>query len=126
VAVATQACNGSRHHHNMRRLQLSGPPDRSTADRSKEACNVRVSRQHHGADFKARVAITGPVAGERSTRAFVGIRRSSDNDQHLEAALMKRASKLFAHGNKAPTADAHIVFLRLFGLVQCVQSSYRR
>jgi hypothetical protein len=32
---------------------------------------------------------------------------SSDDDQQLEAELVKRAGELFAHGNKAPASTMH-------------------
>ncbi|GAC1654571.1 MAG: hypothetical protein NVS9B12_05170 [Vulcanimicrobiaceae bacterium] len=64
-----------------------------------------VKRKQHSADFKARVAMAA-LSGEKTLAEL-----SSEFGVHptmistWKQELMKRASELFARGNKAPAAD---------------------
>ena len=64
-----------------------------------------VKRKQHSADFKARVAMAA-LSGEKSLAEL-----SSEFGVHptmistWKQELIKRASELFARGNKAPTVD---------------------
>jgi transposase len=66
---------------------------------------VGVKRKQHSAEFKARVAMAA-LSGEKSLAEL-----SSEYGVHptmissWKQALMKRASELFARGNKAPTDE---------------------
>jgi len=66
---------------------------------------VGVKRKQHSADFKARVAMAA-LSGEKSLAEL-----SSEFGVHAtmistwKQELIKRASELFARGNKAPTVD---------------------
>jgi transposase len=66
---------------------------------------VSVKRKQHSADFKARVAMAA-LSGEKTLAEL-----SSEFGVHptmistWKQELMKRASELFARGNKAPAVD---------------------
>jgi transposase len=66
---------------------------------------VSAKRKQHSADFKARVAMAA-LTGEKTLTEL-----SSEFGVHptmistWKQELMKRASELFARGNKAPTAE---------------------
>jgi transposase-like protein len=66
---------------------------------------VGVKRKQHNADFKARVAMAA-LSGEKTLAKLsseFGIHPTMISRWKQE--LMKRASELFARGNKAPAAD---------------------
>jgi transposase len=70
---------------------------------------VGVKRKQHSADFKARVAMAA-LSGEKTLAEL-----SSEFSVHptmintWKQELTKRASELFARGNKAPVEDAQRV-----------------
>jgi transposase len=70
---------------------------------------VGVKRKQHSADFKARVAMAA-LSGEKTLAEL-----SSEFGVHptmistWKQELTKRASELFARGNKAPVEDAQRV-----------------
>jgi transposase len=64
-----------------------------------------VKRKQHSADFKARVAMAA-LSGEKTLAELsseFGVHPTMISSWKQE--LAKRASELFARGNKAPTAD---------------------
>jgi transposase len=89
----------------LRPPRFSGQSDKLRADRSKEARDVSVKRKQHSADLKARVAMAA-LSGEKTLAEL-----SSEFGVHptmistWKQELMKRASELFARGNKPPTVD---------------------
>src|SRR6201988_4697293 len=89
----------------MRRLRIFGQRDKLKADQSKGARDVGIKRKQHSADFKARVAMAA-LSGEKTLAEL-----SSEFGVHAtmistwKQELMKRASELFARGNKAPAVD---------------------
>jgi transposase-like protein len=70
---------------------------------------VSIKRKQHSADFKARVAMAA-LSGEKTLAEL-----SSEFGVHptmistWKQELSKRASELFARGNKVPVADAQKV-----------------
>jgi transposase-like protein len=66
---------------------------------------VGIKRKQHSAEFKARVAMAA-LSGEKTLAdlsAEFGVHPTMISTWKLE--LMKRASELFARGNKAPAVD---------------------
>ena len=64
-----------------------------------------VKRKQHGAEFKARVAMTA-LSGEKTQAelsAEFGVHRTMISGWKQE--LVKRAGELFARGNKAPAVE---------------------
>jgi transposase len=89
----------------VRRLRFFGQLNKLSADRSKEARDVGIKRKQHSAEFKARVAMAA-LSGEKTLAELsseFGIHPTMISTWKQE--LMKRASELFARGNKVAAVD---------------------
>jgi transposase len=63
---------------------------------------VGVKRKQHSAEFKARVAMAA-LSGEKTLAAEFGVHPTMISNWMQE--LVKRATELFARGNKAPATE---------------------